>query len=156
MMKSFITALTCCLLALAYAATSASAATCTFDILVQTGNRKNAGTDSRISLQVSGARGPTLSISSLKAWGGAMGKDHDYFERGNLDRFRGTGPCLTSTPCKMILTSSGTGNKPGWYVSYVKVTQFGQGSSKTHRWDVEQWLAVTSPPRQLSTVRNDC
>ncbi|GJN27790.1 hypothetical protein PR202_gb15841 [Eleusine coracana subsp. coracana] len=155
MTKSFI-ALTC-LLALAYAATPAFAATCTFDILVKTGDRNNAGTDSRISLKVSGARGPTLDISSLKAWGGK--KDHDYFERGHLDSFRGTGPCLSGTPCKMQLTSSGTGNKPGWYVSYVQVTQLAQGSgisSRTRRWDVEQWLAVTAPPRQLTTIRNDC
>jgi hypothetical protein len=146
-MKSLI-ALTC-LLALAYAA---SAATCSFEILVKTGDRKNAGTDSRISLEVRSKTGPTLSIKSLKAWGGMAG--HNYFERGNLDKFRGTGPCLPSTPCRMVLTSSGTGSKPGWYVSYVQVTQVRLlAPDVTRRWDVGQWL---SPPRQLSAIRHDC
>jgi hypothetical protein len=146
-MKSLI-ALTC-LLALAYAA---SAATCSFEILVKTGDRTNAGTDSRISLEVRSKTGPTLSIKSLKAWGGMAG--HNYFERGNLDKFRGTGLCLPATPCRMVLTSSGTGNKPGWYVSYVQVTQFQlMTPSITRRWDVGQWL---TPPRQLSAIRHDC
>ncbi|GJN03097.1 hypothetical protein PR202_ga20506 [Eleusine coracana subsp. coracana] len=151
-MKSFL--VLTCLLALTYAAT---AATCTFDILVKTGDRDDAGTDSRISLQVSGADGRTLVIRSLKAWG-QMSADHDYLERGNLDRFRGSGTCPSGGPCKMLLTSNGAGNKPGWYVSYVQVTQLGQASvsSRTHRWRVEQWLAVDEPPRQLSALRNDC
>ncbi|TVU14805.1 hypothetical protein EJB05_38298, partial [Eragrostis curvula] len=119
MMRSLIITLACLLALQAYAA---SAAQCTFDILVKTGDRKNAGTDARISLQLRGASGPKLEISSLKAWGGKMGAGHDYFERGNLDRFRGTGPCLTGTPCNLL----------------------------------EQWLAVTAPPHELSTVRNDC
>jgi hypothetical protein len=152
-MKSFtIIALMACLLA--YAATSASGATCTYDILVKTGDRKNAGTDARISLTVSGANGPALSIRSLKPWGGKIGRN--YFERGNLDRFRGKGPCLSGPPCKMQLSSSGTGNKPGWFVSFVQVTQLGSLSSRTRRWDIEQWLAVTAPPRQLSVSRNNC
>ncbi|TVU14763.1 hypothetical protein EJB05_38256, partial [Eragrostis curvula] len=155
MMKSLIISLACLLALQAYAA---SAAQCTFDILVKTGDRKNAGTDARISLQLRGASGRKLEISSLKAWGGKMGAGHDYFERGNLDRFRGTGPCLTGTPCNLVLSSSGSGNKPGWYVSYVQVTQVGQGSgaSTTRRWKLEQWLAVTAAPHELSTVRNDC
>lgn len=151
MMKSFITALTCCLLALAYAATSASAATCTFDILVQTGNRKNAGTDSRISLAVSGFRGSAVVIPSLKPLG-TMGAGHNYFERGNLDRFRGTGPCLPTRPCKMLIASNGAGNKPGWFVSYVEVTQRLGSSVATHKWKVDQWLA----DGKLSALRDHC
>ncbi|GJN03098.1 hypothetical protein PR202_ga20507 [Eleusine coracana subsp. coracana] len=152
MLKSLI-ALTCLLALAYYAATPASAATCTYEILVKTGDRNNAGTDSRISLLVSGRTGPALDIPSLKAWGGQQSRN--YFERGHLDTFRGTGPCITVTPCRMQLTSSGTGNKPGWYVSYVQVNLVRQLAPDTvlRRWNLEQWLA---PPRPLSAVRNDC
>ncbi|TVU14766.1 hypothetical protein EJB05_38259, partial [Eragrostis curvula] len=75
-----------------------------------------------------------------------------------LHRLRAGPACLSGGPCKMLLTSDGQGHKPGWYVSYVQVTQLGQGSvtSRAHRWRVEQWLAVDEAPRQLSALRNDC
>lgn len=151
MMKSFIIALTGCLLiALAYNADTA-AAQCTFDIEIKTGDRKNAGTDARVSLAVTGFRGSAVVIPSLKPLG-IMGAGHNYFERGNLDRFRGTGPCLATRPCKMLLASNGGGNKPGWYVSYVQVTQRLGSSVATHKWKVDQWLA----DKKLSALRDDC
>uniref|UniRef100_A0A0E0B9G0 DUF3615 domain-containing protein n=1 Tax=Oryza glumipatula TaxID=40148 RepID=A0A0E0B9G0_9ORYZ len=49
-------------------------------------------------------------------------------------------------------------NMPGWYVSYVMVTQLGQGSlpSMTHRWAVDQWLATDEPPHMLTAERKGC
>ncbi|CAN6234590.1 unnamed protein product [Urochloa humidicola] len=153
-MKSSLIALTIfCLLALA--ATHAFAAQCTFEILIKTGGRKNAGTDSRVSLQVSAARGPTLVITNLESWG-EMPAGHDYFERGNLDRFSVRGKCMPSEPCKMLLKSDGKGNKPGWYVDYVMVTQLGSASSKQHKWSVAQWLALDEAPHKLSASSNGC
>jgi hypothetical protein len=151
-MKALIIAL-----AVAHAAATASAATCTFDIVVKTGERLGAGTDSRVTLQMSGASGRTLVIRSLKSWG-QMDAGHDYFERGNLDRFRGTGKCFRGGPCKMLLSTDGKGERPGWYVSFVRVTQLGVGSvtSKTHTWTVDQWLAIDEAPFKLSALRNDC
>uniref|UniRef100_A0A0D3HCR1 PLAT domain-containing protein n=1 Tax=Oryza barthii TaxID=65489 RepID=A0A0D3HCR1_9ORYZ len=148
-------ALPCFLFFLA-AATTASAQ-CTFEILVKTDGRRNAGTDARVSLQVRAASGPTLTITNLESWG-QMAAGHDYFEKGNLDRFRGTGACMPSEPCNMVLTSDGSGNKPGWYVSYVMVTQLGQGSllSMTHRWAVDQWLAIDEAPHMLTAERRGC
>uniref|UniRef100_A0A0D9XIW3 PLAT domain-containing protein n=1 Tax=Leersia perrieri TaxID=77586 RepID=A0A0D9XIW3_9ORYZ len=87
-----------------------------------------------------------------------MSAGHNYFEEGNLDRFRATGPCMPSEPCNMVLTSDGSGNKAGWYVSYVQVTQFGQASvpSMSHKWAVDQWLAIDEAPNMLSADRRGC
>ncbi|GJN27791.1 hypothetical protein PR202_gb15842 [Eleusine coracana subsp. coracana] len=156
-MKPTIIALTC-LLALAYAATTASAVTCTFDIRVKTGEKLGAGTNSRVTLQVSDAGGQTLVIPDLTSWG-QMGPGYDYFEFGHLDRFSGTGTCFfPNAPCQMLLYTDGKGFGPGWYVSYVQVTQLVQGSitSKMHTWTVEQWLAVDEPPYALWALRDDC
>jgi hypothetical protein len=150
MMKPFIALTGCLLITLAYSAGTATAQ-CTFDILVKTGDRQNAGTDSRISLAVSGFRGSAVVIPSLKPLG-TMGAGHNYFERGNLDRFRGTGPCLPTRPCKMLIASNGAGNKPGWFVSYVEVTQRLGSSVATHKWKVDQWLA----DGKLSALRDHC
>ncbi|CAL5035029.1 unnamed protein product [Urochloa decumbens] len=151
--SSMIVLTTCCLLALA--ASHASAAQCTFEIIIKTGGRKNAGTDSRVSLQISAASGPTLEITNLESWG-EMSAGHDYFESGNLDRFSVPGKCLPSEPCKMLLKSDGKGNKPGWYVDYVMVTQLGSASSKQHLWSVNQWLALDEAPHKLSASSNGC
>ncbi|TVU13668.1 hypothetical protein EJB05_37088, partial [Eragrostis curvula] len=130
---------------------------CRFEILVKTGSRRNAGTDARVSLQVSSANGPTLVIPNLESWG-EMSAGHNYFEKGDLDRFGGTGPCMPSEPCDMTIKSDGSGYKPGWYVDYVQVTQLGIGSisSMTHLWNVDQWLATDEEPRLLSARRNGC
>ncbi|GJN03100.1 hypothetical protein PR202_ga20509 [Eleusine coracana subsp. coracana] len=155
-MKPPIIALTC-LLALAYADTTSSAVTCTFDILVKTGDRPGAGTDSRVTLQVSNAGGQTLLIPDLTSWGD-MPPGHYYFDRGNLDRFSGSGTCFfPDAPCMMLLYTDGQGFAPGWYVSYVQVTQLEQGRVRSrHTWTVDQWLAVDEPPYALSALRDDC
>jgi hypothetical protein len=138
------------------AASSAFASQCTFEIIVQTDDRRSAGTDARVSLQLSSVDGQTLAISDLESWG-LMGRGHNYFEKANADRFRGTGECMTTGPCKMLLTSDGTGDKPGWYVSYVQVAQVGQDVSvKQRNFAVNQWLAVDEAPHQLFAFRDGC
>ncbi|KAG8088600.1 hypothetical protein GUJ93_ZPchr0010g9392 [Zizania palustris] len=146
-MKLFI--FLACVLVLA---ASTASAQCTFEITVKTGDRKDAGTDARVSLKVSSSRGQTLQINNLESWG-QMSAGHDYFEKGNLDRFRGSGPCMSSEPCKMTISSDNSGNKPGWYLSFVTVAQLGLAS---HRWNVEQWLAIDEAPHQLFADRNGC
>ncbi|KAF8656746.1 hypothetical protein HU200_060500 [Digitaria exilis] len=123
---------------------AASSSQCTFEILVKTGGRERrdrAGGDHHQPGVV-----------------GEDGRRHDYFERGNLDRFSGTGRCLSGEPCKLLIKSDGTGNKPGWYVEYVTVTQLRHGSvsSRQHKWAVDQWLALDEAPNQLFATRNGC
>lgn len=120
------------------------------DIEVTTGDRANAGTDDRISMKLSGRTGPTGTIASLKAFSQDPGRD--LFERGNTDRFKVTLPRLIDPICKILVTSSGTGNKPNWYLEKVVVR--GPGGVTTVK--IEQWLSVTEPPRQLTAIRNWC
>ncbi|TVU13669.1 hypothetical protein EJB05_37089, partial [Eragrostis curvula] len=142
---------------LAFAAES-SAAQCRYEVVVQTGDRTNAGTDARVSLQVSSANnGSQLFVPNLESWG-EMYADHDYFEKGNLDRFGGNGPCMPYQPLDMVITSDGSGNKPSWYVDYVQVTQLGVGGAPSvmHKWSVNQWLATDMAPHLLNATRNGC
>jgi hypothetical protein len=143
---------------LAFSASSALlAAQCRFEILVKTSDRRDAGTDAVISLQVSASSGPTLVIPNLESWG-EMPAGHDYFEGGDLDRFGGTAPCMPTEPCKMVIKSDGSGNKPGWYLDYVMVTQLGLGSvsSMTGKFPVYQWLAIDEEPHMLSVFQDHC
>lgn len=116
---------------------------CVYTLYVQTGQKVAAGTDSNINLTLSGDHGHGVAIHNLKAWGGLMGSKHDYFEAGNLDIFSGRAPCLPATPCKIRLTTDGTGSFPAWYCDYVEVTTTRPGSlcAKTN-FSVGQWLNI--------------
>ncbi|KAL0853770.1 hypothetical protein Bca101_058922 [Brassica carinata] len=80
-----------------------------------------------------------------------------YFEHDYLGIFTWTERCLLNPICLMNLSSDGTGNKPGWYAAYVDVMTTKTGSvSKHQHFTVDQWLAVSEPPYQLSAQRNNC
>ncbi|TVU03345.1 hypothetical protein EJB05_51107, partial [Eragrostis curvula] len=129
---------------------------CDYEISVKTGDVDDAGTDSRISLMVSSNDGHGLEIQNLKSWGRRIDIDRDCFRRGNLDRFEGKGECLPSEPCKMLLRSDGTGAGPGWYVDYVKITQFDPDVSVIeHKFTVGEWLAIQEG-YNLYASRDDC
>ncbi|KAH7683857.1 PLAT/LH2 domain-containing protein [Dioscorea alata] len=120
---------------------------CVYTVYVQTGTKVGAGTDSVISLTLTQEDGHGVLIKNLEAWGGIMGSNHDYFEAGNLDIFSGRGPCLSSpTPCRMNLTSDGTGNFPDWYCNYVEVTTTRpRGLCAQRLFSVGQWLDTGKP-----------
>jgi len=133
-------------------------AKCQYEIVVKTASIDNAGTDAQITVALSGADGSNkrLEVTDLQSWG-RMGENYNYFESGNLDLFGGSGECVPSGPCRMMLVSDNSGNKPGWYVSYVKVTQIAPDLSVfSHTFKVDQWLAVDEPPYQLYALRDDC
>ncbi|XP_054823683.1 PLAT domain-containing protein 3-like [Prosopis cineraria] len=88
-------------------------------------------------------------INNVEDWG-LMEARHDYFERGNLDVFSGTGPCIGV--CTIAVTSNGEGNKPGWYLDYVEVTSNGHKVS----FPVNQWLALDEWPHHLYANINSC
>ncbi|XP_054822965.1 PLAT domain-containing protein 3-like [Prosopis cineraria] len=121
---------------------------CRYIVRVKTGDRKDAGTDSIISLKLS-SFGNSFTINNLQDWG-IMGPGHDYFERGNLDVFSGNGPCLRV--CGITVTSNGEGNKPGWYLDYVEVTSTGPKVA----FPVNQWLALDEWPHHLYANVNLC
>jgi len=130
---------------------------CVYTVYIRTGSIWKAGTDSNISLALVDPHGGEVFIDNLEAWGGLMGPEYDYFERGNLDIFSGRGPCLDSTPCKMVLASDGTGPHHGWYCNYVEVTATGPHTScNQNLFTVEQWLATDTPPYDLTAVSDQC
>ncbi|KAH7683858.1 PLAT/LH2 domain-containing protein [Dioscorea alata] len=130
---------------------------CVYTIYIRTGSIWKGGTDSVISLTLLGSDGSGVAITDIEAWGGLMGKDHDYFERRNLDIFSGRGPCLSSPVCLMNLTSDGTGPHHGWYCNYVEVTTTGPHvPCEQQLFTVEQWLATDASPYQLYATRDNC
>lgn len=130
---------------------------CVYTVYVKTGSIIKGGTDSIITLTLYDTNGVGVRIRNLEAWGGLMGKDYNYFERGNLDIFSGRGPCLTAPVCAMNLTSDGSGSHHGWYCKYVKVTTTGVRESCAQQlFTVEQWLATDTSPYELTAIRNNC
>ncbi|XP_028790930.1 PLAT domain-containing protein 3-like [Neltuma alba] len=110
---------------------------CQYVVRVTTGNVNNAGMDSTISLKLSSLSGDSFTIANLEDWG-SMESCHDYFEKSNLDVFKGTSNCLYV--CAVTVSSNGAGYKPGWYLDYVEVTVSGD-VSKDISFPVNQWLA---------------
>ncbi|XP_028759078.1 PLAT domain-containing protein 3-like [Neltuma alba] len=125
---------------------------CQYNVSVKTGDVNNAGTDSTISLKLKSSSGDSFTIANLEDWG-AMEPGHNYFERGNLDFFKGASNCLNV--CAITVTSNGAGIKPGWYLEYVNVTVSGD-ISKNIPFPVNRWLAEDEPPCTLSATVNLC
>lgn len=145
------------LLSLALVAHSADEYECVYTTYIRTGSIIKAGTDSIISLELWTANGDGVNITDIEAWGGLMGQNYDYFERGHLDIFSGRGPCLSGPVCAVRLISDGSGPHAGWYVNYVEVTTTGpHRGCNQQRFDIEQWLALDAPPYQLIATRNYC
>ncbi|KDP46858.1 hypothetical protein JCGZ_24067 [Jatropha curcas] len=130
---------------------------CVYTIYIRTGSIIKAGTDSIISVRLYDAYGEFIQISNLEAWGGLMGPEYNYFERGNLDIFSGRGSCLSAPVCALNLTSDGTGSGSSWYCNYVEVTTTGvHESCSQQQFTVEQWLSEKVSPYQLTATRNYC
>jgi hypothetical protein len=131
---------------------------CVYTVYVRTGSIWKAGTDATISLELTTADNyDGVEMTDLPSWGGLMYEGHSYFERGNLDIFSGRGPCMASTPCRMRVSSDGSGDHHGWYCNYVEVTVTGphRGCAQ-QRFNVEQWLATDVQPYKLEAVVDNC
>ncbi|KAH0452336.1 hypothetical protein IEQ34_019635 [Dendrobium chrysotoxum] len=131
--------------------------TCVYTIYIRTGSIWKGGTDSKISLALAGSDGWGVEITDLEDWGGLMGADYNYFERGNLDIFSGRAPCLSAPLCWLNLTSDGTGSHHGWYCNYVEITTTGPHLGCSQRqFTIEQWLATDTSPYKLYATRDYC
>nr|ACD69661.1 putative root storage protein [Ranunculus asiaticus] len=133
---------------------SVSSEDCSYTFLVKTGTVSDAGSDSMISVTLKDAQGTQVKIDNL-AKHGLMGPGHDYFENGNLDTFSVNGVCTNSAVCELTLISDGTGNKPGWYVDYVRVITSGAKFGDI-QFDVYGWLAKDEPPYLLTRTFSRC
>ncbi|KAK7281016.1 hypothetical protein RIF29_08650 [Crotalaria pallida] len=130
---------------------------CVYTVYVRTGSIIKGGTDSIIGLKLFNSKGWYIYITNLELWGGLMGPNYNYFERGNLDIFSGRGPCLEGPICAVNVTSDGSGPHHGWYVNYVEVTSTGvHRSCAQKQFTLEQWIATDTSPYQLWAFRNYC
>lgn len=128
-----------------------------YTVYIRTGSIFKGGTDSNIGLKLYDSYGNGIYIRNLEAWGGLMGRDYNYFERGNLDIFSGRGPCLDAPVCAINITSDGSGSHHGWYCNYVEVTTTGPHIPCAQKqFTVEQWLALDTSPHELWATRNYC
>ncbi|KAL2906038.1 PLAT domain-containing protein 2 [Bienertia sinuspersici] len=144
-----------CLSLLSSFATADDEFSCVYTIYIRTSKTFIGGTDSKISVTFYDETGSGIHIKDLVSWGGLMGRDWDYYERGNLDIFSARGPCLNRPVCSMELTSDGSGG--GWYCNYVEVTTTGPHiQCRQQLFTVEQWLSVHRYPFDLSTTRDLC
>ncbi|MCO5600489.1 hypothetical protein L7F22_054602 [Adiantum nelumboides] len=132
--------------------------TCVYTFFIRTGSRISGGTDAVISATLIDSDGDSVQLDDIETWGGLMGSDYDYFERGNLDIFSGLGTCTsTGTICALNLTSDGSGSHPGWYVNYADVTITGAHLGCTNvEFEIEQWIADDASPYQLYAYRDYC
>eukprot|EP00252_Welwitschia_mirabilis_P025056 TRINITY_DN7688_c0_g1_i1.p1 TRINITY_DN7688_c0_g1~~TRINITY_DN7688_c0_g1_i1.p1 ORF type:complete len:193 (+),score=0.99 TRINITY_DN7688_c0_g1_i1:48-626(+) len=130
---------------------------CVYTVYVRTSTIWKGGTDSIVNLTLFDSSGESFPIGDLEQWGGLMGSDWNYFERGNLDIFSGRGACLDSPPCKIVLGMDGSGDHPGWYCNYVEVTSTGLHSGcAQQKFTVEQWLGPDVISPQLSVTVDLC
>eukprot|EP00250_Pteridium_aquilinum_P001301 c11513_g1_i1 orf=221-751(-) len=143
---------------LCISAYTAIADTCVYTFFIRTGTRISGGTNAVISATLFDEDGDSVQINDIVTWGGLMGTDYDYFERGNLDIFSGLGTCTSSgTICALNLTSDGSGTHPGWYVNYAEATITGAHLGCTNQdFEIEQWIADDASPYQLYAYRDYC
>ncbi|CAL5404824.1 unnamed protein product [Camellia sinensis] len=115
-----------------------------------------SGTDSAISVTLGDSSGRSVWIPNLELWG-LMGRNHDYFEMGNLDIFSGRGPCIGGPLCHLNLTSDGSGAHHGWFCEYIEVTSTGPHKECSQTiFYVDRWLATDAPPFDLTVVLDGC
>lgn len=126
---------------------------CMYKVEVKTGDVAGAGTDSKISVSLFNNKLETITVSDLEKW--AIDPSRNHFERNNLDMFLGEAQCLTSPVCGLVLKSDNTGYKSGWFVSYLDVTTYSVPQESIH-FNVDQWLATSEYPYELTTIRNLC
>ncbi|KAK9733741.1 hypothetical protein RND81_04G089000 [Saponaria officinalis] len=144
-----------CLTLLLTLASLAYSDDCVYVIQLKTGDVPDAGTDATVTLRVYDEHGNGIADPDL--WSdGLMGKDHDYFERNNLDMFGFKFGCLGSKVCNIELSHNNGGSKPGWYVSYVQVTTVWPNGCTQTMFPIDQWLALDEYPYSLSVIKNLC
>ncbi|CAL5007623.1 unnamed protein product [Urochloa decumbens] len=140
------------------AASSPASRLCLYEIVVKTApGVEGGGTDAHVYLKLSSAgdHSAALEFNDLESWGW-MGPGHDYFEAGNMDIF-GQAPRECDMPCKMLLVSDGSSDKPDWYVNFVEIIQIGSDLSVlVRKFFINGWLSAHKPPYQLFAYQDLC
>ncbi len=110
-----------------------------YNVTVKTGNRSSAGTDANVYITIWGDTGELVKQKLDKP-------GYNDFERNDCDSYLlSTTEGSLGNILGMKLEHDNTGNKPGWYVDWVKIEDFDTNvygpaiSEKVYQ--VDRWLA---------------
>ncbi|OON13657.1 PLAT/LH2 domain protein, partial [Opisthorchis viverrini] len=116
-----------------------------YEVIVSTGMRRGAGTDSRVCFMLSGEHGETDAR--------VLHDPHrKVLQRGNCDRFllACPRPLGSLIYCRIWHDNSGKGDRASWYCNYIGVVDL-QTRAKFH-FIVERWLAVEEEDGQIDRL----
>lgn len=108
-----------------------------YRISILTGDRRNAGTDATVTLNLVGADGAESGPLELDTPG------RNDFERNSLDVFTVSSATDIAELGSIALEQDNGGDNPGWYVREVRVRHLGSGREWVFY--AERWLAQDEP-----------
>ncbi|KAF5402954.1 Polycystic kidney disease protein [Paragonimus heterotremus] len=116
-----------------------------YEIIVSTGRRRGAGTDSKVCFMLSGEYGETEAKILADPY-------RKVLQRGNCDRFllacpRSLGKLIY---CRLWHDNSGRDDRASWYCNYLGVVDL-QTREKSH-FIVERWFAVEEEDGQIDRL----
>ncbi|KAL3691634.1 hypothetical protein R1sor_005285 [Riccia sorocarpa] len=141
---------------------------CMYRVEVRTGSQWGAGTDSTISMRLTGFTSSSSSYSRSNYTEEKEEKPQQQelyfelpdtdngsnsFEYGSVDVFQVKSGCLTNI-CKLTLYSDHSGWFADWFVESVTVSLTNGAPAEEHMWTLNQWLPTSSG--SLNVVKDAC
>jgi hypothetical protein len=112
-----------------------------YRVIVFTGNKKRAGTDATVQINMHG----TKASSGVKTLDNA----EDNHERGKVDRY--IIDCRKLGDIKSIqVWHDNSKKKPGWFLDKIIVEKISSG--RTWTFPCGEWLALTTEPYSISRL----
>eukprot|EP01125_Pyxidicula_operculata_P000601 TRINITY_DN105_c0_g1_i2.p1 TRINITY_DN105_c0_g1~~TRINITY_DN105_c0_g1_i2.p1 ORF type:complete len:1400 (+),score=456.41 TRINITY_DN105_c0_g1_i2:301-4200(+) len=109
----------------------------TYKVVVHTGDRRGAGTDARVGINITGERGD----SGVRL----LSNHQNNFERGRIDTF--AFDCIDLGELKRIaIGHDNSGAAPGWFLSKVVVES---GDGKAWTFGANRWLSVDEGDKRI-------
>lgn len=109
-----------------------------YQVEVQTGMVDHAGTDAKVYIQLFGEKSTSKELR--------IDNKNDNFEKGDLDKFTVQSDDLGWID-KIRIFHDNSGDKPGWFVNYIKVTDTEVGLS--WRVDLNRWLSKKDDDKKI-------
>ncbi|CAF3778487.1 unnamed protein product [Rotaria sp. Silwood1] len=114
-----------------------------YEIIVYTGDKSNAGTDSKVYITLFGNHGKQTEKIHLK-----NSNNKDPFERKQIDIFRVQADYIEELT-KLRIEHDNTGRGPGWFLDRIIVTDLNNPTTK-YIAICNKWLAKDEDDRQIS------
>jgi len=109
-----------------------------YSVEVQTGSVDSAGTDAKVYIQLFGEKATSTELT--------LDSKEDNFEKGKLDKFTVQSEDLGWLD-RIRIFHTNSGDKPGWFVNYVKITDTQVGLS--WRIDLNRWLSKKDDDKKI-------